>query len=608
MPGVIGTVQRRGSTQTAALFERLIAPMRRGPRLQSETLCERTGQWAIGRVHLGHLQPGAQLSDGGGVHVIFHGDLHNERELRQSIGCATCADGASAIVSALYRREGPKAAARLKGAYCAVIVDEVNGQIVLINDLLGSYPMYWFHGPERFTFASELRAVLRDPAAPRALDPRAIADYLQFGFVLGNRTLAESVHLVPSASTLTYRWTDGSCEIQQYRRLADLFHPIDATATERLERLDAAFRTAVARTQSGGHHVGLALSGGLDTRAILSAADTTSGVTTYTLGVRGCADQIIADKLARTVGTRHRFFELDDRYLADFLPNMTRMVSLTDGMYMSHGLTEMLALRFLEDVDSPVLLRGHGAELAKLSLAWPLQTDPRVRQMRSTEELIPYLLGRINYIGHGTLLGELFHEDWYAGMKDGPRASLAASIEHVPLSPSDLCAYLYLEEHHRRFTIPSLELFRNVLEVRLPFVDEDFLRELFGAPTASREGIDIHRRLIGKKLLRVRNSNTGAPAGAGPLVETVLDKFNTLFKRMNVYGFRHYHNFDGWMKQQLVESVETILLDATTLDRGMLREGALRRVIAEAKSGAADHGYLLQVLLIIELWQRDTLS
>ena len=33
-----------------------------------------------------------------------------------------------------------------------------------------------------------------------------------------------------------------------------------------------------------------------------------------------------------------------------------------------------------------------------------------------------------------------------------------------------------------------------------------------------------------------------------------MDKLNTLLKRANVKGFRHYHNFDGWMQRMLVKS------------------------------------------------------
>jgi asparagine synthase (glutamine-hydrolysing) len=94
---------------------------------------------------------------------------------------------------------------------------------------------------------------------------------------------------------------------------------------------------------------------------------------------------------------------------------------------------------------------------------------------------------------------------------------------------------------------------------------------------------------------------------AGPLAEKVLDKVNSLFKKLSVPGYRHYHNFHAWMTQQLHQSVETVLLSRESLDRGILRAEGLRRLLDDTRAHRADHGYLLQVLLILELWQRDNL-
>ena len=114
-------------------------------------------------------------------------------------------------------------------------------------------------------------------------------------------------------------------------------------------------------------------------------------------------------------------------------------------------------------------------------------------------------------------------------------------------------------------------------------------------------------RASNPQLLKIRNSNTGAPAGAGPLFEFVADKFNSLFKRLNLYGYRHYHSFNAWMQKTLLESVEEVLLDSSALSRGIYQEEGLRRLITETRSGAADHAYLFQILLLLELWQQENI-
>ena len=132
----------------------------------------------------------------------------------------------------------------------------------------------------------------------------------------------------------------------------------------------------------------------------------------YALGVKGCADEVISRKLSRITGWDHDFFELDTKYLSEFLPNLREMIKLTDGMYLTHGLTEMLALGFLGEENGDVLLRGHGGELAKMSLGWPLHTDADIRAMRGTDALIPHLLARLNYISEEDILSKLFTPVW----------------------------------------------------------------------------------------------------------------------------------------------------------------------------------------------------
>jgi asparagine synthase (glutamine-hydrolysing) len=583
-------------------------------RLYSEMRIARHAQWALGRVHLGVVQPAPQLAGDGPVQVLFHGDLYNEAELRKLLQeqiTPQPGKGVASLIAALYQFYGHRFPSQLQGTFCTAVLDERAKRLVLASDVLGSYPLYWYNGPYRFVFASDLKAVLRDPGVKPALEPRAVADYLTFGFLLGTKTLATHVHLLPAASILTFSWEDGHCTVERYWRLDQTFQPWEGSRAAYIEALRQAFNGAVQKAIAGKHGIGVSLSGGLDSRAILSAIDCTqTPVSTYTLGVKGCADEVIAKKLARLAGTKHQFFELDKRYLGEFLANLRKMVSLSDGMYLSHGLTEMLALPFLEEADFAVLLRGHGGELAKASLAWPLHTDERIYQLHSKEEFIPYLLQRVNYISHRVSLRELFTEGWFVQMEGAAQQSLEESIADVPLSPADLCSYLYLAEHHRRFTVASLELFRTLFEVRLPFLDPDFLAVLFRAPAPWRDGTAIHRAMIGTNnpaMLQVRNSNTGAPGGAGPFLETIFDKINSLGKRLNLHGYRHYHDFEHWMQQMLVASVEQVLLSPDSLSRGVYREATLRRLLEETRRGSADHGYLLQVLLILELWQQENL-
>jgi asparagine synthase (glutamine-hydrolysing) len=312
--------------------------------------------------------------------------------------------------------------------------------------------------------------------------------------------------------------------------------------------------------------------------------------------------------MAKIAGTTHTFFTLDDKYLRDFLPNMAEMVSITDGSYLSHGLTEMLAIRFLPETGIKLLLRGHGGELAKAHLAWPLHTDANVYKMTSVQELVPYLAGRANYVTPNLTFKSLFSTEAASAAGGGSVESFGRLLSQTQLSPPECCSFLYLRELHRRFTVPSLELFRTCAEVRLPFTDVDFLAALLGAPAEWRDSTEIHKRLTASglpALNKVRNSNTGAPANAGAQFEFIADKANTILKRLNISGWRHYHNFDAWMRKMLLEAVESELLAPNARVQAFVPAATLRKLMQETREGLVDRGYLLQVLLILELWQRE---
>jgi asparagine synthase (glutamine-hydrolysing) len=616
MPGLVGVATVRPDRKARDVFAAVLSAVceeTQNPR--TEAVSDPGGRWALAHVHLGILRPEDPISSSDGLHIALHGELHNEEDLRQRLpeeARATPAGDVASLIRSLYRSHGAAFLPWLQGTFCGAVVDEGTGQVILFNDRLGSYALYWFADRTHLAFAPRLSALLRDPAVDRVLDPRAVGDYVNFGFLLGDRTLLKSVKLLSPGSLLTYSWQDGTYRLERYARIADLFSTASRTHGEYLEAVCDAFNRAAHRSLTGTPRVGLALSGGLDSRTILSAACglTAEGaagrvLTTYTLGAKGCADEVIAEKLSHLAGTSHRFFELDARYLADYLPQTRRMVSLTDGMYLSHGLTEMLALRFLEQAGIGVLVRGHGGELAKAGLAWPLETDERVYRCANTADLIAYLADRMSYLSRGLSFKDLFPSDWVQAVEGAGRDSLEEAVAGVELSPADLCGYLYLSEHTRRWVGISLELFRSHTEVRLPYLDTEFLSALFSGRPEWREGTGIHLAIMRRNrpgFLRIRDSNTGAPCSAGPALEALLRKMNGLLKRLNVYGYRHYHRHDVWMRREFIHAVEEELLKPGSLTGDLLRAETLREIIAATKEGRANHALFLQILLNLELW------
>lgn len=609
MPGFIGVVnwERPLPAELLGAAANLLQHQGR----PADSLVAADASYVVGRTHLGILPTPALLAPAQPVQVLLDGELTNARRVASELGLSDAGPSDAALVASIYRAGGTAGLARLEGAFSAAVVDTARREVVLLADRLGSHPLYWTVADGRFCFASELRTLLKLRGAKVALEPRALADYISFGFVTRNCTLAAGVEMVGPGSTV--RWNGGgTARVETHAEIVDLFARRTESRQTYTESVVHAFGEAVHRSAAPPGPLGMSLSGGLDSRAILAALDTAVEATnSYTLGVAGCADETVANQLARVAGTRHVFYELDASYLKDFLGQLRDMVRLTDGMYLSHGLTEMLALHFLKRAPFRVLLRGHCGELAKTSLAWPLHTDETIYSLTTSTDFVDYLLRRLTYVsGHVEWRG-VFTDAWSAQMDGASRAALEELVQDVSLKPPDLCAYLYLREHHRRFTVPSLELFRDAVEVRLPFADEKFLEVLLGGPPEWRDSTALHRAIVAHhdpRLLRIRDSNTGVRVDAGRLQSLVGDKLNTVLKRLNVHGFRHYHNFDAWMGRMLVEAVESELLTPRSLDRGILRRDRVQALVDGARRGERGYAYLLQILLIVELWQQQNID
>jgi asparagine synthase (glutamine-hydrolysing) len=156
--------------------------------------------------------------------------------------------------------------------------------------------------------------------------------------------------------------------------------------------------------------------------------------------------------------------------------------------------------------------------------------------------------------------------------------------------------------------VASLEIFRTQTDIRLPYVDEYFLAALLKLPVHLRNSGEIHVALVQRYmpgLVKVPNSNTGAPLDAGKFRLYFQDKMNSAMKRLSVLGFRHYTEFQQWYRRAFRETIHDILFDTKTSQRGIFQPDALKTVVDAHMSGAKNYAHLLGTAVGIELWCRE---
>ena len=78
------------------------------------------------------------------------------------------------VIPHLYEEHGVDLVDHLNGMFAFCVWDERNRTLLLGRDRTGEKPLYYWWNDGELVFASELRAILAHPDAPRAVDPVAI--------------------------------------------------------------------------------------------------------------------------------------------------------------------------------------------------------------------------------------------------------------------------------------------------------------------------------------------------------------------------------------------------------------------------------------------------
>ena len=204
---------------------------------------------------------------------------------------------------------------------------------------------------------------------------------------------------------------------------------------------------------------------------------------------------------------------------------------------------------------------------------------------------------------------KLFTTLFLKEIENGARTSLTESLAGVKndFAPADVCIYYYINEHIRRQVVASLEIFRTQLEIRLPYVDENFIRHLLKLSVQHRNTGEIHLDLIKQcspRLVKIPNSNTGAPLDASALRLLITDKFSSLMKRLSITGFRHYTEFQDWYRISFKELISDIFFTESSFVSTIFNEQYLKTIIDEHINKRKNYAHLLGTAVGIELWYK----
>ncbi len=613
MPGLVGFFGPITHDEPRPFLEKMARALEPEPRFRVEAHQE--GQMGLARVTLGIANgtPQPHWDEDEQVCVFLEGELYDTAVLHQQLsqkGRTLRTSHDAELILRAYQAWGEDFLVSFNGNFLAAIWDRRRQKLIIANDRMGQYPLYYVHQGPCLLFASGVRAILADPTVPRDVDHIAIAQFLTFDHLLDDRTLLQAARLLPQASMLIVE--AGQVTIRPYWTL---YYPeqIDLLPEQHyIDEFVRLFRQAVQRQSQGSAPQGVLLSGGLDSRMILAELTQVTGpLHTFTWGIPGCDDGRYAQEIARHVGSRHHFFPLRPDFLLDMAENAVR---ITDGQ---GNIVNLHALATLEEEaqHTPIIYKGFlGDAMMGFALQPPFWADYDDATRIKAHLAVHHSQGVITFdpfTEHEQLFGAEFREQVATAVLDSYARGMAASGNHS-LALQRL--YFDLTQRVPRMTLNGVIVARHRTLVRLPFADNDLVDFSTRVPPGLQYKRHIAREAFSNAfpaLAQIPLTDTGLPMVAC-LREIQIRAARVLRWQLHNRGLgpnpdtlrKPYKDYHTWFRTVLRSWVEDILLSPRHLQRGYYNPDAIRQVVGDHMAGK-NQTVRIGALMAIELWHRQ---
>jgi asparagine synthase (glutamine-hydrolysing) len=273
--------------------------------------------------------------------IVFNGEIYNHRELRKELvsrGQRFSTQSDTEVVLNAYREFGDECLGRLRGIFALAIWDRPRRRLFLARDRLGVKPLFHRFQSNRFSFASEIKAFLRQRDFSPTCNAAAFHEYLMCGFPVNARSMFRDVDVLEPGHYLVADASGVSTKAYwDFSFAARNDAEPEVCSRELYHRLDDAVTVELAADVP----VASCLSGGLDSSLVAAlAARHTPSLKTFTIGYahntevfRQSPNRIVgevtgddmgyADLAAQRLGTDHHAAVLS---LDDLCPDIDRMI------------------------------------------------------------------------------------------------------------------------------------------------------------------------------------------------------------------------------------------------------------------------------------------
>jgi len=467
--------------------------------------------------------------------IVYNGEVYNYRDLRAALlerGHTFKTNSDTETVLHLYEDMGPACVEKLRGMFAFAIHDARDGSLFLARDRFGIKPLYVVEGPKTIAFASELKALIAAGLTRRELDWDALDEYFELGYIPPPASPFRDVRKLEPGHWLLWRPETGAT-CKQYWDLPT--NTIEAPR-DLEERVRAWLDDSVRAHLVSDVPVAAFLSGGIDSSAVVSSmAQSSPSPHAFTARYHGSGaadtdETGLAKLLADRYGARLTIVDVEPKVHDIFEPIIRALDEphADESAIPTWLVTQAIAAEYkvaLAGTGGDELFGGYRRHIGLLvgdrynrlprwlrrAIGWAAELVPepsgsglgvhRMKRFVAATDGPPWE----RYLAYFSRLSwkrrqSLYSERIRAEVRAPAAAALFEALDARGGSFSGLRAGLYLDY---RTYLPDdiLALSDRIsmahsLEVRVPFVDHEFVGHVFPLPDRAKIGQGQAKRLL----------------------------------------------------------------------------------------------------------------
>ena len=297
--------------------------------------------------------------------IIFNGEIFNYKQLRNQLeakGIQFKSQSDTEVLLQLFIVYKEKCLEQLDGEFAFAIYDKSTDELFLARDRFGIKPLYYHIDAERFTFASEIKALIAFDI-PKVIDKTSLQLYFHLNYIPGPHSIFEDVKKL-EAGTFIKLGLKGIKEQNKYYAIS-LSDQAKSKITydSALKTFRELLESSVQNRMISDVPLGTFLSGGIDSSIITAiASQQTKHLNSFSIGFKDeplFDETRFAELLAKKYNTNHTVFQLSND---DLFANLQQVLDYTDEPFADSSALAVNILSMHTKKHVTVALSGDGAD------------------------------------------------------------------------------------------------------------------------------------------------------------------------------------------------------------------------------------------------------